>query len=317
MTKATSGGDSPRTGGARKVIATKRRGYALRESRMFYLFVSPWLIGFVLLGAGPILASAYFSFTRYEIVGTPVWVGLRNYSVLFFSDPLFWQSLKVTGVYTVASVPINITFSVILALLMNVNVRGIAWIRTAYYTPMVVSGVAVALLWQYILNPTFGILNHLLWTLFRIEGPAWTFSETWVIPSFVMMSLWRIGGSVIVYLAGLQGVPTELYEAASIDGAGRWHSFWKITLPLITPVILYNLVIGIINSFQVFTEAFVMTQGGPNNASLFYNLYLYDNAFRWFKMGYASALAWILFVITLLFTLLAFRTSRRWVTYDR
>jgi multiple sugar transport system permease protein len=211
---------------------------------------------------------------------------------------------------------LGIVASVSIALLLNRDIRGVAVFRTIFYLPSVISGVAVSLLWMWILNSDFGILNYLLWKIFRIEGPAWIMSRQWVIPSMIIMSLWGIGGSIVIYLARLQGIPTEFYEAAEIDGAGFWRKLTNITLPLMTPVIFFNLITGIIGSFQVFTQAYVMTDGGPANASLFYVLHLYRNAFKYWKMGYASALAWVLFLILLALTVLVFRTSSRWVYYE-
>lgn len=182
--------------------------------------------------------------------------------------------------------------------------------------PSVISGVAVALLWMWIFNPEFGVLNFLLWKLFHIQGPAWLMSEEWVIPALIIMSLWGIGGDIVIYLAGLQGIPTELYEAAEIDGANSFNKFLNITIPMMSPVLLFTLIMGIINSFQVFTQAYVMTRGGPHYASLFYVLYIYQNAFQFFSMGYASALSWILFLIILALTFLIFKSSPLWVYYE-
>ncbi|NPV09344.1 MAG: sugar ABC transporter permease [Anaerolineae bacterium] len=288
---------------------------AKREERYFYAFISPWFIGFVVFTAGPILASIYFSFTVYDVMRPPDWTGLSNYSSLL-ADRLFWQSLRVTALYSAGSVPLGILASLTVALLLNRDIYGVAGFRTIFYLPSVISGVAVSLLWMWIFNPDFGILNYALWKLFRIQGPAWIMSERWVIPSLIFMSLWGIGGGIVIYLAGLQGIPTELYEAASIDGAGSWTKLLRITLPMMSPVILFNLVTGIIGSFQVFTQAYVMTAGGPHNASLFYVLYLYRNAFYYFRMGFASALAWVLFIIILVLTLLVFRSSPLWVYYE-
>ena len=288
---------------------------ALREERYFYLFISPWLIGFIVFTAGPVLASLFFSFNYYDVVTAPRWNGLGNY-VKLFTDELFWQALKVTAIYSVGSVSLGIIASVCIALLLNRNIRGVAVFRTIFYLPSVISGVAVSLLWMWILNSDFGILNYLLWKIFRIEGPAWIMSRQWVKPSIIIMSLWGIGGSIVIYLARLQGIPTEFYEAAEIDGAGFWRKLTNITLPLMTPVIFFNLITGIIGSFQVFTQAYVMTDGGPANASLFYVLHLYRNAFKYWRMGYASALAWVLFLFLLVLTALVFWTSSRWVYYE-
>jgi len=288
---------------------------AKREERYFYLCISPWIAGFLIFTAGPIVASLFFSFCNYDVVTPPNWVGIQNYKRLI-SDPLFWQSLKVTSYFSLVSVPLGIALSLIIAILLNQNIKGLTWFRTIYYMPSVISGVAVALLWMWIFNPEFGVLNFLLWKLFHIQGPAWLMSEEWVIPALIIMSLWGIGGDIVIYLAGLQGIPTELYEAAEIDGANSFNKFLNITIPMMSPVLLFTLIMGIINSFQVFTQAYVMTRGGPHYASLFYVLYIYQNAFQFFSMGYASALSWILFLIILALTFLIFKSSPLWVYYE-
>jgi multiple sugar transport system permease protein len=284
------------------------------ENVWFYIFVSPWIIGFLLFTAGPMLMSIALSFMRWELLLPAEWAGSSNWTGMF-QDPLFWQALKVTTVYTIFNVPITLIGAFLLAMLMNSSVRGITFFRTVYYLPSLVSGVAVAMLWTWLLNPKFGLINWGL-SLIGIEGPAWIYSSTWVLPSFILMNLWGVGAAMVIYLAGLQGIPTALYEAADIDGAGWWRKLINVTVPMISPVILLNLIIGMINSFQVFTQAYVMTGGGPGNSSLFYVLYLYRNAFQYFKMGYASALAWVLFAIIAFFTYLVFRTSRDRVFYE-
>ncbi|HON73329.1 MAG TPA: sugar ABC transporter permease [bacterium] len=296
-------------------MKTKMSPMAKKEERYFYLCISPWIAGFLIFTAGPILASLFFSFCNYDVVTPPDWIGVQNYKRLL-SDPLFWQSLKVTSYFSLVSVPLGIALSLIIAILLNQNIKGLTWFRTIYYMPSVISGVAVALLWMWIFNPEFGILNFLLWKLFHIHGPAWLMSEEWVIPALIIMSLWGIGGDIVIYLAGLQGIPTELYEAAEIDGANSFNKFLNITIPMMSPVLLFTLIMGIINSFQVFTQAYVMTRGGPHYASLFYVLYIYQNAFQFFSMGYASALSWILFLIILALTFLIFKSSPLWVYYE-
>ena len=223
--------------------------------------------------------------TRYTITNPPIWVGLGNFHKIFADDPLFWQAVKVTFTYVILALPLQLILGLLLALLLNMQLPGLSVWRTIYYLPSVISGVAVALLWLFIFNPRFGILNWLL-SLVGIKGPAWLDSTTWALPSLVLMSVWGVGGSMILYLAGLQGVPTQLYEAAKVDGANAWRRFWAVTLPGISPVVFYSLVISAIGAFQYFTNAYVMTRGGPKYATLFYNLYLYNNAFRYFEMGY-------------------------------
>ena len=293
----------------------RRRSLAADEEAHFYLFISPWLIGFLLFTLGPIVASLALSFTRYNIVRAPQFTGIENYRLLS-ADSLFWQSLKVTFTYVIFAVPVGIAGSLLLATILNQKIRGLSIFRTLYYLPNVISGVAVGLLWMWVLNPDFGVLNSVLYALFHIHGPPWLFSETWVLPSFILMSLWNLGGPMLIYLASLQSIPTPLYEAAELDGAGNLGKFRHITIPMLTPVILFSLITGVIGSFQVFTQAYVMTKGGPGYSSLFYVLYLYQNAFFFFKMGYAAALAWILFVIILICTALLLRTSQSWVYYE-
>ena len=287
-----------------------------REITVGYLCLSPWLIGFIVLTAGPIIASLIISFLDYDMVHPAVFVGLQNYKKMFFEDPLFWKSIKATGYYTLLVVPLNLVGALIIAILMNQNLRFMNLFRTIYYLPSVLSGVAVALLWSWVFNKDFGVLNYLLDKLFGIYGPNWLGDENWVIPALAIMSLWGVGGGMVIFLAGLQGIPTQLYEAARIDGATSWQEFWRITIPLLTPTIFYHLITSIIGTWQVFTQAYVMTQGGPNYASLFYVLYVYFNAFVWFKMGYACALAWILFIVILFCTILVFRSSSYWVYYE-
>lgn len=295
----------------------RRRTSKLRrqESLWFYITISPWLIGFVLFTGGPFVASFLLSFTKYDVINPPTWIGFRNYTDLA-ADPLFWTSLRVTLVFTLLSVPLGLAAALGLALLLNQKLPFLGILRTAFYLPNIVSGVAVAMLWMWLLNPQFGLINFGLYRFFGITGPQWLLSDQWVIPSFVLMSLWSAGGPMVILLAGLQGVPTELYESAQIDGASAWRRFVHVTLPMISPVILFALITGMINAFQFFTPAWVMTQGGPDHQSLFYVLYLYQNGLQYFHMGYADAQAWILFVVILLSTFVALRISGRYVYYQ-
>jgi multiple sugar transport system permease protein len=286
-----------------------------REALWAYVFISPWLIGFIIFTLGPMIASLALSLTDYHIVNTPAFIGLENYTKIFTVDPKFWHSLKVTVTYAILAIPINLIFGFGLAYLLNQKVPGLAFWRTTFYMPSVIAGVAVALLWGLIFNPRYGILNWAL-GLIGIHGPGWLTSPDWALPALILMSLWSVGGGMIIYLAGLQSIPTTLYEASELDGANSWQKLFRITLPLMSPVIFFNLVIGIIGTFQYFTEAYVLTNGGPAESTLFYNLYLYRNAFKYLNMGYASALAWILFLIVLLLTLLVFRSSALWVYYE-
>jgi len=281
-----------------------------------FLFISPWLIGFALLVAVPFVASIYLSFTHYDIISSPTWVGTANYKRLFTEDPLFWKSLIVTLKYALIAVPLSIVTGVGLALLLNLEIRGIRYYRTAFYLPAIVPMVATCAVFSWILNPQIGLMNNLL-RIVGVEGPAWLSSEPWALYSLVIMSLWSIGGSMVIYLAGLKDIPLSLYEAAVVDGAGPWQRTLHITLPMLTPVIFFNLIMGIINAFQYFAQAYIMTQGGPESSTTFYALYLFQRSWRYLDMGYASAMAWILFVLIMLVTGLLFKTHRKWVHYGR
>lgn len=279
-----------------------------------WLFASPWVLGFILWTAGPMLASLVIAFTEWDLVTSPEWIGFENIQTMF-TDKLVWQSLKVTSIYAFTSVPLHIIVGMGLAMLLNANIKGLRWYRTAFYLPSVLSGVAVALLWRWLFSGEFGLINALLANV-GIDGPSWLGDPNWALRSLVLMSLWGVGAGAIIYLAGLQGIPTDLYEAAEVDGARFWARFWNVTIPLMTPVLFFQLVTGIIAALQVFTQAFIMTNGGPNHSTLFLLLYLYDNAFRYWKMGYASALAWVLFIYIMILTLILQFTSKRWVYYE-
>lgn len=279
-----------------------------------WLFASPWILGFLLWTVGPMIASLVISFTEWDLISPPTWVGTANIQTMW-NDSTFWQAFKVTTVYALSSVPLHIVFGLTLALLLNNKIIGLRYYRTAFYLPSVLSGVAVALLWRWIFSNEFGLINGFLDNL-GINGPNWLGDEDWAIPSLVLMSLWGVGASAIIYLAGLQGIPTDLYEAAEVDGANSWQRFWAVTIPMMTPVLFFELITGIISALQVFTQAYIMTNGGPNNATLFYLLYLYQNAFQYFRMGYASTLAWVLFLYILVLTLLTYRSSQFWVYYE-
>lgn len=285
-----------------------------REALTFYLLISPWLIGFLVFVLGPMLASLYFSFTEWNLLKPPAWIGVRNY-VRMANDPLIAQAFKVTTIFTLVYVPLELIGGLGLALLMNQKVRGMRGFRTMFYLPSVVSGVAYVVLWMWIFHPRAGLLNTILGYI-GIDGPTWLASPDWALPAIVIMSLWGLGRTMVIYLAGLQGIPQQLYESAALDGANSWRQFWSITLPLLTPTIFFNLILSIIATSQSFTQAFVATNGGPLDSTLFYVLYLYRQAFQNFRMGYASAMAWVLFVVILALTLLVIRSARSWVYYD-
>src|SRR6266487_1591090 len=288
---------------------------ARREEREFYLFISLWIIGFILFDAGPIFASLGISFTDWSVLTAPKWIGVANYRHMF-ADPLFYQALWNSIYFGVASVGLGVMISFLLALLLNQKVQGMALFRTIFYLPSVVSGIAVAILWVMILHKDFGLINTALgW--FGIKGPGWLVQPQWAMPALILMSLWQgAGGAMVIYLAGLQSVPQHLYEAAEIDGAGAWGKFWNVTVPMMSPVIFYNLIVGFIASIQNFVLVLIMTDGSPANATLVYGLYLYRNAFKFFQMGYASALAWVLLVVIMLITAAQFFLSRYWVFYE-
>ena len=299
-----------------QVLRRRRGRLARKEAMEGYLAISPWLVGLLAFTAGPILASLGLSFTDWNITQPPAWVGLRNYSDLV-NDEYFWDSLRVTLVYSALSLPLNLLVGLFLSVLLNQKLRGMYLFRTLFYLPSVVAGVATAILWLWIFNPIYGILNVLL-SKIGITGPAWLADPRWALYALVIMSVWGVGGNAVIYLAGLQNIPAQLYEAAAIDGAGRWAQFWRITIPLLSPTILFLLVMGIIGSFQTFTTVYVLTNGtgGPEESTLFYMLYLYQKAFQSFQMGYASALAWVGAIIAMALALLVFKSSPLWVYYE-
>jgi multiple sugar transport system permease protein len=286
-----------------------------REVLWGYIFVGPWILGFLIFTLGPVLASLGLSFMDYELISAPTWRGLRNYAELITQDRLFGVSLFNTIYYTLFSVPLGIIVAFSLALLLNVQLPGMNVYRTVFYLPAVTAGVAVSLLWIWLFNPQFGLINYLLRSL-GLPGPGWLVDPVWAKPAFILMSVWGVGGTVVIFLAGLQGVSRSLYEAAEIDGANTLQRFRHVTIPMMTPVIFFNMIVGIIGSFQVFTSAYVMTQGGPRDATLFYVLYLFKQGFKLLRMGYAAAMAWILFVIIIVLTLIQLRLSRKWVYYE-
>ncbi len=289
-------------------------GYFRREFHAGYLFASPWFLGFLIFGGGPIVFSLIMSFCEYDVLSPPKFVGLNNYITMFTDDPLFYKSMWNT-VFMAMGIPLGMMVSLGIAMLLNYEIKGMAVYRTFFYLPSIMPAVAASILWIWIFNPHEGILNSLLAKV-GIAGPEWLQSQNWSKPSIILMGLWGAGGGMIVWLAGLKGIPTHLYEAAEIDGAGRFRMFFNITLPMLSPYILFNLIMGLIGTFQIFTQAFIMTQGGPVDSTLFYAYLLFNNAFRYMKMGYASSLAWVLFGIVLALTVLQLRLSKRWVHYE-
>jgi multiple sugar transport system permease protein len=288
-----------------------------REALEGYLYISLWLIGFLVFIAGPLLASLYYSFTYYPLLQEPSWVGLQNYETAFFKDRIFWLSSWRTLLWALITVPLGCAGSFFAALLLNRAIRLKTLWRICFFLPSLTPEVAAALLWVWILQPDVGIVNSTLKAWFGIPGPAWLASPDWALPSLVIISLWTGIGSIrmLIFLAGLQGVPQELYDASMVDGVNWWQKIRHVTLPMISPTILLNLVLGLIGALQVFGLAFVTTAGGPAYATYFFGLHLYVTAFRSFDMGYGSALAWFLFIVILVLTLVQISLSRRWVYY--
>jgi len=287
------------------------------ENRMGLVFISPWACGLVLFIVGPMVFSIAMSFCDYDVIHPARYVGMRNYVWLLTRDPLMWKSLRNTA-FMVLALPLGMAASLGIALLLNAKVKGMSLYRTIFYLPAITPAVATAVLWYALLNPEGLVnagLNATLCKWLGVSAPAWLQEPAWSKPAMVLMGLWGAGGGMILWLAGLQGIPPQLYEAAAIDGAGALRRFRSITIPMLTPYIFFNFVVGIIGVFQIFAQALVLTMGGPADSTLFYVYYLFNNAFRYFKMGYASAQAWLLFVVVLVLTLVQWRLSKKWVHY--
>lgn len=299
-------------------LLTPRRGLRAKDFTG-WLWASPWVIGFILWTLGPMVWSLYLAFTQYNIIRAPQFVGFDNFlRALQGGDRLFWPSLTRTFTWAVVMVPLSLTGSLLAALLLNQGLRGTAILRTLFFIPSLTPAVALAVLWRWIYQPDFGGLNYVLRQLGVVAPPAWLADQNLAMPSLMVMTLWGGigGGTMLIFLAGLQGVPQELYEAAEIDGAGRWARFRNVTLPMLTPTIFFNLIIGVIGALRTFTTAFVATGGGPNYSTWFYILHLYQSAFQNLELGYASALAWVFFVLVVGLTTVNLRMSRRWVYYE-
>jgi len=307
-----------------QIVTPRRRGGLMRRQAIYgYIFISPWIIGFLAFTAFPMIYGGYLSLTDYDGLTSPSWVGFENYGRVFDgSDPLVTKSLSNTVWYVAVAVPATLIVGLALAMLLNQPVRGIALFRTLFYVPSVVPIVASIAILSWVFHGRFGLLNVLLDKI-GIIGPGWLTDPAWVKTTIVLWTVWGVGGTMIIYLAGLQAIPQQLYEAAEIDGAGALRRFFTITIPMLSPTILFNLIIGVINSFQVFVPALLLSgtnpfapAGGPLNSLLFYVLYIWQNAFVYYKMGYAAALSWILFVVILVITILLFRFSRNLVYYE-
>jgi multiple sugar transport system permease protein len=290
-------------------------GLRRAEGRWALFFLAPSLIGFLAFTAFPVLSSLSLSMVRWDLISPPVFTGFGNY-IQVARDPLFWRVLLNTIYYTVATVPLGISVSLLFAVALNEPIRGRLGLRAVYFMPVISSTVAVAMVWRWIYNPDYGLLNYLL-SLLHLPTPGWLTSTTSAMPAIIFMSVWKdLGYGVVIFLAGLQGIPSHLYDAAAVDGASRWQQFWRITLPLLTPTTFFATVVYTINSFQVFGQVYMMTQGGPNYATSTMVYYIYMNAFQFFKMGYASALAWVLFAFIFIFTLIQVRYQGTWVHYE-
>ncbi len=290
----------------------------LRAKEQFFgmLFAGPAILGFLIFVLGPMIASLGFSLTDYTVFNTPSFVGLTNYADLFSgTDTFFYPALRVTFLFVLMNVPASILFAFLMSLILNADIKGRAVFRAILYLPSIVPAVATAMIWMWLFNPDLGLINMAL-SAVGLPTSLWIYGESSVLPSIVLMGLWGSGGTIVIFLAGLSGIPVQYYEAIEVDGGNALHQFRHITFPMMTPTIFFNAVMGIIGSFQVFGQAYILTQGGPNNASLFYVFYLWREAFRNARMGYASAIAWVLFVIILFFTMLVFKSSNTWVYYE-
>jgi multiple sugar transport system permease protein len=296
----------------------KRLSRKAKDNLFGYLFISPWIIGFLGLTLGPLLFSLFASFTDYNITSRMNFIGLDNFKRMFTIDDLFKTSLWNTIYYVLFSVPLTTAGAILLAVLLNQKVKGMKFFRTVYYLPAILSGVAVYFLWMQLLSPSTGLVNTFL-AWFGIEGPAWLFDPEWTKPALLLMKMWSVGGGMLLYLASLQGVSAQMYEAADLDGASSFQKFFHITLPMISPIIFFDVITSTIGSFQIFQEAYVMTEngdGGPGNSLLFYNLHMWNNAFEIFDMGYASAMAWLLFLIVMVLTVINLTLGKKWVHYE-
>ncbi len=295
-------------------VPTRGRTRPRNNNAAGYLFIAPWLIGFLGLTLIPMIASLYLSFTSYDIFTSPRWIGIDNFQAMW-ADIRYWKSVRATFFYVFTSVPLRLAFALAIAMLLNTGFSMLGLYRAIFYVPSIIGGsVAVALMWRRVFGPD-GLLNAGL-SVVGVEGLNWLGNPRTGIWTLIILAVWQFGSPMLIFLAGLKQIPQELYEAAAIDGAGGWKKFIRITLPLLSPVIFFNLVMQIISGFMVFTQAFVVTGGGPLDTTRFYSLYLYDQAFRNFKMGYASAMAWVLLLIIAFFTALAFRSSSMWVHYE-
>jgi len=287
------------------------------ETLQGYLYISPWLIGFLLFTMAPMFVSLYLAFTRYDILSSPQWIGFGNFKTMFTADERYWSAWKATLTFVFVAIPLRLAFALAVAMLLNTKLRMLGLFRATFYLPTLIGGsVAVAIMWRQLFG-TNGAFNSVLSAVFGVsEKVSWITHPSTAMWTLILLAVWQFGSAMLIFLAGLKQIPASLYEAADIDGAGWWHKFRKITLPLLSPVLFFNLIMGIINGFKVFTEGLIVTNGGPFDKTLFYVLYVYEKSFRYYEMGYGSAMAWVLLLTTAVFTLIVFTTSRSWVFYE-
>ncbi|GLC90363.1 carbohydrate ABC transporter permease [Lysinibacillus piscis] len=293
----------------------KANGYQLVNKKVPYLFILPWIIGFLVFTLGPLIFSLIMSFFDWPITSSPTFVGIENYKTMFTNDPQFYKSLEITLKFAAVFVPLNLVIALILALLITQPLKGIKMFRTIFYLPAVVSGVAISIIWGWIFNSEYGILNYIL-SLIGIEGPQWLVDPKWAILTIVIASAWGVGTMMLIFYTDIKGIPQELYEAAAIDGAGLFRQFFSITIPCITPTILFNVITSVIAALQQLALVLLLTGGGPLKSTYFYGLYVYNNAFKHHELGYASANAWLMFIVILILTMVIFKSSSTWVFYE-
>ena len=280
-----------------------------------WLFISPWIFGFIIFTVGPLLFSLYMSFFDWPIVGEREYIGIDNYRTMLTLDPQFWESLWITTKFALLFVPLNIVLAFLMALLLNMGLKGTGFFRTAFYLPSVISGVALVTIWSWIYSHRYGLLNYLL-GLVGVDGPNWLGDASWAVVAITIASLWGLGGTMLILLSGLQSIPKELYEAARISGVPLWAQTVWITLPMLGPMLLFSVITSIISAFQQLTIALLLTEGGPLGSTYFFAMYIYDNAFKYFDMGYAAAMSWIMFGIVLVLSLAVMKSSAAWVHYE-
>lgn len=299
----------------RKISKPKK---SFRENRIALFFLFPWLIGLLFLTLGPMISSLYYSFTEYSLLAPPKWIGWKNYETMFTGDPLFIISLKVTFIFVALAVPLKLIFSLLFALILNQGIRGLSVYRTIFYIPSLLGGsVAISMLWRQMFG-TNGLINQILKLVFGIDAPNWVGNPNYALYMIVLLYVWQFGSSMVIFLAGLKQIPKDYYEASAMDGAGKLRQFFSITLPVLSPIILFNLVMQTIMAFQSFTPAFLISggTGGPVSSTMMYSLYLYQKGFAYLQMGYASAMAWVLVILIGIFTVIIFRSSKSWVHYQ-